>query len=130
MAEHIFSSVGKRKESTARVELRSGEGKITVNGRELEDYFGRKTYQIIVKQPLELTSTTNTFNIKITVKGGGLTGQAGAIKHAISRALVKANPKLRKTLKHTGYLTRDPRKVERKKYGRPKARKKFQFSKR
>ena len=121
---------GRRKTSSARVFLRPGNGKITVNGRSLEEFFGRRTGQMIVRQPLELTKTTDRFDVEVTVEGGGVTGQAGAIRHGISRALLEYNGELRPRLKSVGFLTRDARKVERKKYGRPKARKRFQFSKR
>ena len=121
---------GRRKSSTARVFLRKGSGNITVNDRPLDEFFGRETARMIVRQPLELTKNTETFDIKVTAIGGGTTGQAGAIRHGISRALLGVNAEYRATLKAAGFLTRDPRVVERKKYGKAKARRSFQFSKR
>jgi len=123
-------SIGRRKSAVARIRMKMGTGQITVNKRTLEDYFGRKTSQMIIRQPLELTNNVNKFDISVNVRGGGLTGQAGAVKHGISRALVKVDPELRKVLKSSGFLTRDARKVERKKYGLRGARRAFQFSKR
>ena len=125
-----YISIGRRKSAVARVRMRNGNGQITVNKRSLEIYFGRQTSQMIIKQPLELTGTMNKFDIFVNVKGGGLTGQAGAVKHGISRALLLVNPELRKILKLNGFLTRDARRVERKKYGLRGARRAFQFSKR
>lgn len=121
---------GRRKSSTARVYLRPGSGKITVNDRPFETYFYNDVLKMIIKQPLVLTETSEHFDIFVRVGGGGFTGQAGALRHGIARALVEYNPELRPRLKKAGFLTRDPRKVERKKYGQPGARKRFQFSKR
>ncbi|RME61781.1 MAG: 30S ribosomal protein S9 [Candidatus Dadabacteria bacterium] len=127
-----IQATGRRKEAAARVILiEGGEGKITVNKMPFEKYFGRETLQMIVKQPLDkLEDKGASFDFKISVKGGGKSGQAGAVRHGIARALVKYNEELRSLLKPDGFLTRDPRAVERKKYGRHKARKKPQFSKR
>ena len=125
-----YYGTGRRKTSTARVFLRPGEGKIEVNGRPLDQYFARDTLKMVAKQPLALTETAEKFDVTVTVLGGGGTGQAGAIRHGISRALLEFNPELRERLKGEGFLTRDPRKKERKKYGQPGARKRFQFSKR
>ena len=126
----VFYSTGRRKESTARVFLSKGTGKITVNSNPIEKYFGRKTNIMVVKQALNLTETTDKTDIKITVKGGGPSGQAGAIKLGIARALLKFDDTLRPLLKKNGFLTRDSRVVERKKVGLRKARKDVQFSKR
>ena len=123
-------ATGRRKEATARVFLRSGSGQINVNGKDLDDYFVRDTLKMILKQPPFLTESANDFDMHITVRGGGKSGQAGAIRHGISRALCVNNPDNRPALKKAGMLTRDARKVERKKCGRPGARKRFQFSKR
>ncbi len=123
-------ATGRRKEAVARVWLQPGNGKVAINKRSLEDYFGRETSRMVFRQPLELTETTGTFDIFVTVRGGGLSGQADAIRHGISRALTKVNPDLRPTLKKAGYLTRDARAKERKKYGQRGARARFQFSKR
>jgi small subunit ribosomal protein S9 len=128
--DNIFYSTGRRKESTARVFLSKGTGKITVNSDPIEKYFGRKTNIMVVKQALELTETTDKTDIKVTVKGGGSSGQAGAIKLGIARALLKYDDTLRPVLKKNGFLTRDSRVVERKKVGLRKARKDVQFSKR
>lgn len=125
-----FYGTGRRKTSVARVFLRPGEGRITVNKRPVEDYFPRETLRLLVAQPLELTGTTTQFDVKVNVAGGGLSGQAGAVRHGIARALLVFNDKLRSQLKRAGFLTRDPRMKERKKYGQPGARKRFQFSKR
>ncbi|MDX1630716.1 MAG: 30S ribosomal protein S9 [Thermoanaerobaculia bacterium] len=131
MSETIqYYGTGRRKTAAARVFLRPGNGEIEVNDDNLDDYFARETLKMVVKQPLQLTETTENFDIMITVKGGGSSGQAGAIRHGISRALLEYNDELRDRLKAAGFLTRDPRQKERKKYGRPKARKRFQFSKR
>lgn len=127
--EHHYAT-GRRKQAVARVWLRPGSGTITINKRTLDNYFGRETLKMILRQPLELTETDAQFDISVNVTGGGLSGQAGAIRHGITRALMSADPELRGTLKKAGFVTRDPRKVERKKYGRPGARKRFQFSKR
>ena len=128
--EDIYYATGRRKESTAKVWIQSGEGNITVNGKDHTAYFTRKTADMVVHQPLVLTETLKTFDMKATVLGGGLSGQAGALRLGISRALIVSNPELRPPLKKAGFLTRDPREVERKKYGRAGARKRFQFSKR
>ena len=131
MAEVVqFYGTGRRKTSVARVFLRPGQGRITINRRPFEDYFPRETLRLIVTQPLELTGTTSQVDAKINVKGGGLSGQAGAVRHGIARALLEFNVELRPQLKRAGMLTRDPRMKERKKYGQPGARKRFQFSKR
>lgn len=121
---------GRRKEATARVWLRPGDGEVVVNKRPLDVYFGREVLKMIALQPLELVEQVGRVNLKVNVVGGGLSGQAGAIRHGISRALVAMDPELRSKLKKAGFLTRDARAVERKKYGRPGARKRFQFSKR
>lgn len=121
---------GRRKTSAARVFLRPGSGKITVNGRPLDEYFGRETARMVVRQPLELTESTERFDVYVTVSGGGTTGQAGAIRHGITRALMDYDDTLRSALRRAGYVTRDAREVERKKIGLHKARKRPQFSKR
>jgi small subunit ribosomal protein S9 len=123
-------ATGRRKEAIARVWLQAGAGKIEINKRSLEHYFGRETSRMVFRQPLELTETSGTFDIFVTVRGGGLSGQADAIRHGISRALIRVNPELRPSLKKAGYLTRDARAKERKKYGQRGARARFQFSKR
>lgn len=123
-------ATGKRKNAIARVWLKPGSGKITVNGRELSKYFARPVLQMIVNQPFDLVERKNQFDIYATVTGGGLSGQAGAVRHGISKALTFFEPSLRTILKPHGFLTRDSRVVERKKYGRAKARRSFQFSKR
>ena len=123
-------ATGRRKESVARVWLKTGSGKIVVNQKELLEYFGRPTLEMIIRQPFAVTDTEGQYDIKATVKGGGLSGQAGAMLLGISRALLKNNPELKKSLRDAGFLTRDPREKERKKYGQPGARKRFQFSKR
>jgi len=110
--------------------LRPGTGKFTVNNRSFEEYFPSEMLKMVIRQPLVITETGDKFDIFVRVRGGGFTGQAGALRHGISRALVEYNPELRRKLKEAGFLTRDPRKVERKKYGQPGARKRFQFSKR
>ena len=125
-----FYGTGRRKSSVARVRLYAGTGKITINGRDIDDYFGLDTLKLITRQPLELTNTTGKFDIVCTVKGGGVTGQAGALRHGISRALLLYNAELRPLLKKAGFLTRDPRMKERKKYGLKAARRAPQFSKR
>ena len=130
MAEAVYSATGRRKTAVAQVRLKPGSGKITVNKVDVETYFGRETSKMVIRQPLELTNTAERFDIFVNVKGGGASGQAGAIKHGISRALIEADAELRKILKRAGFLTRDDRVVERKKYGRKKARKRFQYSKR
>ena len=123
-------ATGRRKESVARVWIQNGTGKIFVNGKIMNDYFKRPVHQLIVVMPLQETNVLNKFDVKCNVKGGGLSGQAGAIIHGISRALVKTDPTFKKTLKKNKFTTRDSRKVERKKYGHKKARRSFQFSKR
>ena len=123
-------ATGKRKNSIARVWLKKGEGKISINGKSIKDYFSRPVLQMIVNQPLEIIQSIGNYDIKATVKGGGLSGQAGAIRHGISKALVLYDIGLRKALKKVGFLTRDSRVVERKKYGLAKARRSYQFSKR
>ncbi|UAB78447.1 30S ribosomal protein S9 [Erythrobacter sp. SCSIO 43205] len=123
-------ATGRRKDATARVWLKPGTGKITVNGRDQEVYFARPTLRLIINQPFAITEREGQYDIVATVKGGGLSGQAGAVKHGISQALTKYEPELRSTVKSAGFLTRDSRVVERKKYGRAKARRSFQFSKR
>ncbi len=125
-----YFATGRRKESVARVRLVPGEGRIIINGRPVDDYFGLETLRMIVRQPLELTNTLDRFNVIVRVTGGGFTGQAGAIRHGIARALVNADISYRPQLKKSGYLTRDPRMKERKKYGLKKARRAPQFSKR
>jgi small subunit ribosomal protein S9 len=125
-----YYGTGRRKEATARVFLRPGTGKIVVNDRAFDDYFPNKMVKMIIRQPLALTETADKFDLFVRVSGGGPTGQAGAMRHGISRALVEFNGELRPVLKKAGFLTRDPRRVERKKYGQPGARKRFQFSKR
>ncbi len=130
MATQQHYGTGRRKSSTARVFLRSGSGKITVNERSLEEFFGRETSRMIVRQPLELTRNTERFDINVTVAGGGSTGQAGAIRLGISRALVEYDEALKTDLRKAGFMTRDAREVERKKVGLHKARRATQFSKR
>ncbi|MBQ8922377.1 MAG: 30S ribosomal protein S9 [Oscillospiraceae bacterium] len=125
-----FYGTGRRKHSVARVRLYPGSGSVTINGRTIDDYFGLETLKLIVRQPLELTETTAQFDVVCTVAGGGVTGQAGAIRHGIARALLQFNAELRPALKKAGYLTRDPRMKERKKYGLKAARRAPQFSKR
>lgn len=125
-----FYGTGRRKSSVARVRVYEGTGKITINKRDIDDYFGLETLKLIVRQPLELTETTGKFDIVCTVTGGGVTGQAGAIRHGLSRSLLLFDPELRPALKKSGFLTRDPRMKERKKYGLKAARRAPQFSKR
>ncbi len=125
-----YYGTGRRKSSVARVYLLPGTGKITINKRDIDEYFGFETLKLIVRQPLELTETTAKFDIKVNVHGGGFTGQAGAIRHGISRALCESDIELRPALKAAGFLTRDPRMKERKKYGLKGARRAPQFSKR
>ena len=125
-----YYGTGRRKSSVARVRVYQGTGKITINDRDIDDYFGLETLKLIVRQPLELTNTTGSFDIVCTVTGGGVTGQAGAIRHGLSRALLNFNEELRPALKKAGFLTRDPRMKERKKYGLKGARRAPQFSKR
>ena len=123
-------ATGRRKDAVARVWLKPGTGKIIVNGREQEVYFARPTLRLIINQVFDITERRDQYDVIATVKGGGLSGQAGAVRHGISTALTRYEPTLRTTVKRAGFLTRDPRVVERKKYGRAKARKSFQFSKR
>ena len=123
-------ATGRRKDAVARVWLKPGTGKITVNGRDQEVYFARPTLRLVIDQPFQISDRAGQYDVVCTVKGGGLSGQAGAVKHGISQALSKFEPSLRLAVKAAGFLTRDPRVVERKKYGRAKARKSFQFSKR
>ena len=130
MSADIFYATGRRKTSSARVYLKSGKGNITVNNRKLDEYFGRKVAQMLVMQPLELVDLSGNVALDVKVKGGGSFGQAGAIRHGISRALTSYDEELRPQLKKAGLLTRDPRRVERKKAGLVKARKSKQFSKR
>lgn len=125
-----YYGTGRRKTATARVFLRQGSGEIQVNDRALDEYFPNDVLKMIVKQPLLLTETAETFDVQVTVKGGGSAGQAGAIRHGITRALTQYDAELRGTLKASGFLTRDPRKKERKKYGMKGARARYQFSKR
>ena len=126
----VFYGTGRRKSSVARVRLVEGTGKITINGKDIDEFFGLETLKVIVRQPLTVTNTTAKYDVIATVKGGGFTGQAGAIRHGIARALNEANAEYRPALKQNGFLTRDPRMKERKKYGLKKARKAPQFSKR
>jgi small subunit ribosomal protein S9 len=128
--ELLVTATGRRKESIARVRLKPGTGEFSVNARTLDEYFGRETSKMILKQPLEVVEQLGKVDISVNVCGGGMSGQAGAIRHGISRALLKLNPDFRPQLKKAGFLTRDSRAVERKKYGQPGARKRFQFSKR
>ncbi|MEC9465496.1 MAG: 30S ribosomal protein S9 [Myxococcota bacterium] len=132
MSEELVQwyGTGRRKTSTARVWLRPGDGNITINRRPMDVYFGRETAKMIVQQAFDVVDQRGKFDLVVNVKGGGMSGQAGAIRHGVARALVEMNPELRGTLKKAGFLTRDARAVERKKYGRPGARKRFQFSKR
>jgi small subunit ribosomal protein S9 len=130
MAEKVITATGRRKTSVARVYLRPGKGSISINQRSLEEYFGRETARMIVMQPFGVTQTAANYDIEVNVCGGGSSGQAGAIRHGITRALMLASPDLRSPLKKAGFVTRDPRAVERKKYGRHKARKRPQYSKR
>ena len=130
MATQQNYGTGRRKSSAARVFLRAGSGSITVNGKPLDEYFGRKTARMIVRQPLELTDLSEKFDVVVTVNGGGTTGQAGAIRHGITRALMEYDDTLRRELRKAGWVTRDAREVERKKVGLHKARKATQYSKR
>ncbi len=130
MAEQRYYATGKRKTSIARVWLTPGKGNIIVNQRTLDEYFSRATSRMVVLQPLKITQTEGQYDISVNVHGGGLSGQADAIKHGISKALMELNQSLRPTLKKAGYITRDSRIKERKKYGQPGARKRFQYSKR
>ena len=130
MSEGSFYGTGRRKTSTARVFIKPGSGSITVNDRPLGEFFGRKTAQMIVRQPLELMDMTDTFDVSVTVKGGGTTGQAGAIRHGLTRALMQYDESMRPGLRKAGFVTRDAREVERKKVGLRKARRATQYSKR
>jgi small subunit ribosomal protein S9 len=130
MAKTQYYGTGRRKKSIARVRLLPGNGKITINNRDIDEYFGLETLKVIVKQPLTLTKTIDKYDVMANVVGGGFTGQAGAIRHGISRALLEADEEFRPTLKKAGFLTRDPRMKERKKYGLKGARRAPQFSKR
>ncbi len=130
MAEITYNATGRRKSSIARVIMKKGTGEIKINKKSVEVHFPRETLRMIIKQPLELTGMLEKMDISVNVTGGGLSGQAGAVRHGISRALLVVNPDLRGKLKKEGFLTRDPREKERKKYGLAGARKRFQFSKR
>jgi small subunit ribosomal protein S9 len=130
MPEKVFTATGRRKTSVARVLLKEGQGNIVINDLSLTQYFGRETARMIVLQPFQVTNTGGGYDARVNVKGGGISGQAGAIRHAITRALMRVNPEFRAPLKKAGYVTRDPREVERKKYGHHKARKRPQYSKR
>lgn len=130
MAKVQYMATGRRKKSVARVRLVAGEGRVVINKREIENYFGLETLRTIVNQPLVLTANKEKFDVLVNVHGGGLSGQAGAIRHGVARALVKSDETLKSELKKAGFLTRDPRMKERKKYGLKKARKSSQFSKR
>lgn len=130
MASQAFYGTGRRKNSTARVLIRPGGGSITVNDRSLDEFFGRKTARMIVRQPLELTQLGDRFDVSVTVSGGGMTGQAGAIRHGLTRALMAYDDSLRSPLRRAGFVTRDAREVERKKVGLRKARRATQYSKR
>ena len=130
MTQAVFQGTGRRKRSIARVYLSSGKGNILINNRPFEDYLGRPTLATIVRQPLEAVGDIDGYDIKVNVMGGGLTGQAGAIRLGIARALLQINEDFRTPLRQAGFLTRDARKVERKKYGQPGARKRYQYSKR
>ena len=130
MAEIQYYGTGRRKSSTARVYLRPGAGEVRINKKAFEQYFPNETLRMIIRQPLQLTETAGKFDILVNVEGGGPAGQAGAIRHGITRALIEFNADLRPALKHAGLVTRDPRIKERKKYGQKGARKRFQFSKR
>ncbi len=125
-----FYGTGRRKNSSARVFVRPGDGKVTINGKSLEDYFGRKTARMVVRQPLDVTDMHERFDVYVTVAGGGTTGQAGAIRHGLTRALIEYDETLRSPLRKAGFVTRDAREVERKKVGLHKARKRPQYSKR
>lgn len=125
-----FYATGRRKESTARVWIKPGTGEMVINGRALSDYFGRETSKMVIHQPLQVLEQMGKVDMEVNVRGGGLSGQAGAIRHGLARALCRLNPEFRPALKKAGFLTRDARAVERKKYGQPGARRRFQFSKR
>ncbi len=130
MAENTFCGTGRRKEAVARVRLQAGDGSIQINQRSINEYFSSDVLIMVVMQPLELTGTEKSFSIKANVEGGGPSGQAGAVRHGIARALLQYDEKLRPALRKNGFLTRDPRAKERKKYGQKGARRKFQFTKR
>jgi small subunit ribosomal protein S9 len=130
MADTSFYGTGRRKTSTARVYITQGTGKISINDRTIEEFFGRETGRMIVRQPLEVAQVANRFDVSVQVEGGGITGQAGAIRHGITRALIAFDETLRKPLRQAGFVTRDAREVERKKVGRRKARRRPQYSKR
>ena len=130
MSAAVYKAIGRRKDSVARVNMVPGKGEITVNGRPFKDYLCRESLAIVVTQPLDLTDQRSSYDLKVNVKGGGLSGQASAIRLGIARALNEVSSDFRPALKQAGFLTRDAREVERKKYGQPGARKKFQFSKR
>ncbi len=130
MPENWTIATGRRKTSIARVMIKGGDGKITVNGRDPKDYFHTENNVVLINQPLEITNNLGKYDFKIIVKGGGISGQAGAVRHGIARALLQVDPDSKMALRKSGLLTRDSRMVERKKSGRPKARKRFQFSKR
>jgi small subunit ribosomal protein S9 len=130
MTDTSFYGTGRRKTSTARVYIKQGTGKISINDRTIEEFFGRETGRMIVRQPLELAQVASRFDVSVQVEGGGITGQAGAIRHGITRALIAFDETLRKPLRQAGFVTRDAREVERKKVGRRKARRRPQYSKR
>jgi small subunit ribosomal protein S9 len=130
MAEELIHAVGKRKTAIARIWMKPGKGQIIINKRSMDEYITREADRILIKEPFEITGTMGKYDIKVNVRGGGISGQAGAIRHGISRALAMVNPEFRLPLKKAGLLTRDPRMKERKKYGQPGARKRFQYSKR
>ena len=130
MSEERYYATGKRKTSVARVWLKPGDGNITINKHPIDEYLKRETAKMVIRQPLELTETLGKYDIYVNVQGGGISGQAGAIKHGISKAILEINPDFRPLLKKAGFLTRDSRIKERKKYGQPGARKRFQYSKR
>ena len=130
MAEGRIHTIGKRKSSIARIWMKAGHGAILINKKTMDDYVSRETDKLLIRQPFELTDTVGKYDVFVNVRGGGISGQAGAIRHGISRALVELNPELRKTLKKADLLTRDARVKERKKYGQPGARARFQYSKR
>lgn len=130
MTQEIYYATGRRKSAIAKTWLKSGTGQITINGRSIDNYFTFETAKTITTQPLSLTNTRESYDIKVSVLGGGITGQAGAIRHGITRALMLVSPELRPALKKAGFVTRDPRTKERKKYGQKGARARFQFSKR
>lgn len=130
MSMQVYNAVGRRKSAVARVYLQDGKGNVTINGRDLKEYFPSELLQYVVNQPLETLNVVGNYDIKVTLDGGGVTGQAEAVRLGIARALVELNPENKPALRTAGFMTRDPREVERKKPGQPKARKRFQFSKR